>query len=331
MLEASYVRDDTRTLRLISNLALDYGLSSDYRRARDLYGEAFRRMSASSYATALDVLGAWNGISWTLRLLGQFREAIDVSQDAWDYGSDPVNNLGPEHLATVRSVNGYIIVSRRISERRMEALELCKATLELATRLFGEDFPDTLAIAVSQSNLLRTISDDYHGEALALAQSTVERYPGVYGAEHPYNYGCMSNLALLRRVTGDPAKARELDEEALEGLSASLGPDHHYTLTVAMNLASDFAVLGSPREARRIGEDTWPRLSALLGADHQHTLGCAANLSLDMMATGDEEAGRSLQAQTLKTIREVQGPDFPDIVVVAEGKRLDPDFDPPPI
>jgi tetratricopeptide (TPR) repeat protein len=331
MLEDSYVPDDTRTLRLMSNLALDYGLNSNYGRARDLYGDAFRRMSASPYATALDVLGAWNGISWTLRLLGQFKEAVDVSQDAWDYGRDPVNNLGPEHLATVRSVNGYVIVSRRIPEQRLEALELCKATLELATRLFGDDFPDTLAIAISQSNLLRTISEDHHGEALALAKSTVERYPGVYGADHPYNYGCMSNLALLRRVTGDPDEARELDEKALEGLAASLGPDHHYTLTVAMNLASDFAVLGNPQEARRLGEDTWPRLSALLGASHQHTLGCAANLSLDIMATGDEEAGRSLQAQTLKTIEEIQGPDFPDIRVAAAGKRLDPDFDPPPI
>lgn len=332
LLDASYGPGDSRTLRLLSSLALDYGLNSDYKTARDLYEEAFRRMSpAASSATALDVLGAWIGISWTLRLMGLFQEAYDVSQDAWDYGKDPENNLGPEHLATLRSVNGYVVVSRRIPERRAEALELCKATREMATRLFGDDFPDTLAIATSESNLLRTISDAYHAEALALAESTVERYPGVYGAEHPYNYGCMSNLALLRRVTGDADGARELDEKALEGLAAILGPDHHYTLTVAMNLASDFAVLGNPREARRLGEDTWPRLSALLGATHQHTLGCAANLSLDIMATGDEKAGRSLQAQTLETIEEVQGPEFPDMVVAAAGKRLDPDFDPPPI
>ena len=331
LLEASYGPDDSRTLRLLSSLALDYGLNSDYRAARDLYEEAFRRMSpAASSATALDVLGAWIGISWTLRLMGLFQEAFDVSQDAWDYGQDP-DGLGPEHLATLRSVNGYAIVSRRIPEKRLEALELSTATLELATRLFGEAHPDTLAIAIGKSNLLRTISEDRNDEALKLAESTVARYPGVYGEDHPFNYGCMSNLALLRRVTGDAVKARELDEEALAGMTAGLGPDHHFTLTVAMNLASDFAALGLPQEARRLGEDTWPRLSALLGADHPHTLGCANNLALDLLVAGDEAAGKSLREETLSRYQATQGPDFPDAVVAIAGKRLDPDFDPPPI
>ena len=94
------------------------------------------------------------------------------------------------------------------------------------------------------------MSDDYHGEALALAEATVARYPRVYGEDHPYNFGCLTNLALLRRVTGKPAAARELDEQALRGLTAELGPDHHFTLTVAMNLASDLAALGLPTDAR---------------------------------------------------------------------------------
>jgi tetratricopeptide (TPR) repeat protein len=331
LLDAAYGPDDSRTLRLLSSLALDYGLNSDYRTARDLYEEALRRMSpASSSATALDVLGAWNGISWMLRLMGRFQEAYDVGQDAWEYGQDP-DGLGPEHLATLRSVNGYAIVSRRIPERRLEALELSKATLELARHVFGETHPDTLAIAVGVSNLLRTIGEDRHQEALALAQSTVTQYPAVYGEDHPYNYGCMSNLALLTRVTGDPARARQLDEKALEGLTAGLGPDHHFTLTVAMNLASDFAVLGLPLEARRLGEDTWPRLSALLGADHPSTLGCANNLALDRIAAGEEDAGKSLREQTLRRYKATRGPEFPDAEVAAAGKRLDPDFDPPPI
>jgi tetratricopeptide (TPR) repeat protein len=329
--EATYESDDSRTLRVVSSLALDYGLNGQYRTARDLYMDAFRRMSASPSATAIDVLGAWHGISWTLRLMGKFQEAFDVIQDARDYGLDPDNNLGPEHLATLRCMNGYAIVSRRIPERRLEALEVSTATLERATRLFGKDHPDTLGIAIGRSNLLRSISEDRHPEALALAESTVARYPGAYGPDHPYNFGCMSNLALLKRVAGHPDEARDLDEKALEGLMAGPGPDHHYTLTVAMNLASDFAVLGNPREARRLGEDTWPRLSALLGDTHQHALACAANLSLDIMASGDEEIGKALQEQALKGLEKAQGKDFPDLVVAAVGKRLDPDFDPLPI
>ena len=331
LLESAYGLDDSRTVRLLSSLALDHGLNSDYSTARKLYEDAFQRMSpASSQATASDVLGAWIGLSWTLRLMGLYQEAFDVSEDAWDYGRDP-DGLGPEHLSTLRSVNGYTIVCRRLPEKRLEALELAKGTLDLSSRRFGEGHPDTLAIAVSTSNLLRTISEAHHGEALALAESTVARYPSVYGEKHPYNYGCLGNLALLLRVTGDPRAARSLDERALEGLTAGLGPDHHYTLTVAMNLASDLAVLGQAQDARRLGEATLAQLTDLLGDDHPHTLGCAANLALDLIAVGDEAAGKSLQDQTLKRYVKAQGADFPDTVVAAAGKRLDPDFDPPPI
>jgi tetratricopeptide (TPR) repeat protein len=331
LLEAAYGPDDSRSLRLLSNLALDHGLNSDYSTARDLYEQAFRGMSRStSDATALDLLGAWIGLSWTLRLMGQYREAFDVSQDARDYGQGS-SGLGPEHLSTLRSVNGYTIVCRRLPDKRLEALELVRAAYELASSRFGENHPDTLAIAVSMSNLMRTTSDDYQDQALDLAKTTVARYPAVYGASHPYNYGCISNLALLQRVTGDPYAARALNEKALEGLTTGLGPGHHFTLTVAMNLASDLAVLGRPAEARRLGEETLPRLSALRGPDHPHTLGCAANLALDLMATGDENAGKALQSQTLKRYEETQGLGFPDLIMAAEGNRLEPDFDPPPI
>jgi tetratricopeptide (TPR) repeat protein len=331
LFEATYEQDDSRTLRLQSSLALDHGLNSDYGRARELYDDAFRRMSPSgSDSTAADVLGAWIGIAWTLRLLGQFQLAFDVGQEARDYAEDP-DGLGPEHVATLRAVTAYTIVCRRIPQMREEALEVARATLELSTNRYGEDHPETLAIGISLSNLLRTTSDDYHDEALALAEATVSRYPRVYGPNHPYRFGCMTNLALLRRIIGDPATARDIDEQALLGLTAALGPDHHFTLTVATNLASDLAMLRLPVEARSLGEDTWPRLRSLLGATHPHALGCAANLALDRIATGDRTSGEALMAGVLRQYEETQGPDFPDTVVAAAGRRLDPDFDPPAI
>jgi tetratricopeptide (TPR) repeat protein len=338
LFETKYGAADSRSLRLVSSVALDHVLNSDYGTARTLYEQAYRGMSmAGSEATATDLLGAWVGLSWTLRLMGRYTEAYDVGQDAWDFGQDP-EGLGPEHLATVKSVITYTIVCRRLPEKRLEALDLARATLALATSRFGAEHPETLAIAISLSNLLRATDETYHGEALALAESTVKRYPRAYGENHPYNYGCMSNLALLRRVTGEPAKARTLDEEALQGLTASLGPDHHFTLAVAINLASDLAVLGHTHEARRLGEDTLSRLTARLGAAHSHTLGCAANLALDVIETGDVDAGKQLQDETLRLLQETYGADFPDTVVVAErGEpvlghgRLDPDFDPPAI
>jgi tetratricopeptide (TPR) repeat protein len=331
LLETSYGVNDSRTLRLLSSLALDYGLNSDYRTAWELYEDAFRRMSPSGTdSTASDVLGAWIGISWTLRLLGQFQEAFKVGQRGRDFAEDP-EGLGPEHVATLRANIAYTIVCRRIPDKRKDALKVARATRDLSTSRYGENHPETLAIGISLSNLLRTMSEANHAEALALAEETVGRYPRVYGPTHPYNFGCLSNLALLRRYTGDAAAAREIDERALQGLTDGLGKDHHFTLTVAMNLASDLAVLGLAEDARRLGEDIWPRLTALLGAKHPQTLGCAANLALDRMETGDQTGGKSLMADVLRFYEETQGPGFPDAEVAAEGRRLDPDFDPPAI
>lgn len=330
LLERNYGKKDARTLRLLSSLALDHGLTSDYSTAQELYELAFGEMrKPNSGATPLDVIGAWFGISWTLRLRGNFEEALDVAQDVRDYGQ--ATGLGAEHLYILRAVNAYLIASRRLPDKRLEALEESREVLDLATRRHGETNPDRLAIAIGMSNLMRTTDVSYHEKALELAQATVDQFAAVYVDSHPYRYGCMTNLALLKRVTGDAAAAHELDQQAVQGLTASLGENHHYTLTAAINLASDLAALDRLTEARAIGEDTLQRLATLLGPAHAHTLGCAANLALDMIVVGEEEAGRELQDNTLRLLEDTYGKDSPDYLAAASGVRLDPDFDPPAI
>ena len=331
LFEKAYGLRDSRSLRLLSSLALDHGLNSQFTMAKDLYREASRYMNlAKSDSTDSDKLAAWIGLGWALRHLGEYEDALGVLLDARDYAIKRAT-LGPEHLASLRSANGYTIVCRRFPDRRLEALEIVRAIHRSSIRLFGESHPDTLAIAISLSNLLRSISETHHPEALELAEQTFARYPRAYGSSHPYYYGCMGNLAVLKRVTGDFVAARELDERALDGLSQRIGLRHHYSLTVATNLASDLAALGLHQEAREQGEDTVRELSELLGPEHPLTLACQVNLSLDLKALGDEEAAESLSSQVSASYLRTLGPDHPDTVVAAEGKRLDPDFDPAPI
>jgi tetratricopeptide (TPR) repeat protein len=331
LLERKYGLKDPRTLRLLSSLALDHGLMSNYSTAQELFEFAFGEMSrANSGATALDVISAWIGISWTLRLRGQFDEALNVAQDARDFGQNS-SGLGAEHLSTLRALNAYLIACRRLPDERQGALEEGTEALDLATRRHGDSNPDTLAIAVGMSNLMRTTDVSHHEKAMELAEPTVERVAAVYGVMHPYRYGCMTNLAVLKRVTGNAVEARKLDQEAFQGLASGLGQDHHYTLTAAMNFASDLAALEQLAEARAVGEDALQRLTTLLGSTHAHTLGCAANLALDLIATGDEERGKELQGETMRLLKDTYGEDSPDYEVAVSGGRLDPDFDPPAI
>jgi tetratricopeptide (TPR) repeat protein len=331
LFEQAYRHRDSRSLRVLSSLALDLGLNSQYGAAKDLYRDASQFMNeAGSDSTDSDKLSAWIGLAWALRLMGEYKDALDVLQEVRDFAQDP-EGLAPEHLASLRSSNAYTIVCRRVPELRADALAVSRDIYSLSARLYGDTHPDTLAIAVSLSNLLRSTSEEYHPEALDLAESVAARYTRAFGAEHPYNYGCQGNLALLKRATGDAVAARELDEKALAGLDARLGRDHHYSLTVAMNLASDLAELRLPEEARALGEDTLLRLRAVLGEDHPQTLGCAANLALDRNAAGDTWAGEELRRQTLERYQQTLPSDHPDALLALAGRRLDPDFDPPPI
>jgi tetratricopeptide (TPR) repeat protein len=319
--------DNPLTLRVMNNLALDYGLNSDYNAARRMHQDTYLLQSEpSSGASAIEVLDSWNGLARAVRLCGDYAEARDVCEEAYDYGQEV---LGPEHYLTLRTAKDLSIELRRIGTAYDDALELAALVFELCERQFGPDNPDTLAAAISLTNIQRTTGQ--LDSALELAQRTVARYPEIYGVDHPYNHGCNGNLALLRRVTGDPVSARQLNETALAGLDSRLTRDHHYSLTVATNLASDLAELGLTAEARAYGEDTLARSRALLGENHPLTLGCATNLAIDLQAVGQGEASDRLFEETKQRYTATLGPHHSDAQTAAARRRLDFDFDPPPI
>ena len=256
--------------------------------------------------SATEVLNSWTGLARAVRLCGSFAQARDLGEDAWLYG---LHELGPEHHLTLRAATDLSIAMRRIPAVYDEALDLAAEVLELCKRRRGETNPDTMAAAISLSNIQWTLGRT--GEALALAAATVDSYPAVYGAEHPYNYGCMGNLALLYRLTGDPSEARRLNEKALVGLDARLTRDHLFSLTVAVNLASDLAILGDTAQARALGEASLSRLTSLLGEQHPLTLGCASNLALDLRADGAGDEAEALSASTVSGCESTLGADHP--------------------
>ena len=320
-------QDDPLTLRVSNNLAVDYGLNSRYPDARDQHQETYRqRTETPADIPAAELLSSWNGLARALRLCGDYVEARDVGQDAYDFG---VTELGADHPRTLETAIDLSIALRRTRDTYDDALEFASAVYERSKGRFGASAPLTLAATVSLTNIQRTT--DRVGEALALAVEAAEQFQKIYGPDHPYYYGCLGNVAVLRRVTGDAPQALAEDEEALRGLEARLGKDHHYTLTVAVNLASDVAVLGDPARARAIGEDTLPRLRTVLGADHQLTLGCAANMVPDLRATGARAEADRLLAETIQRYQDTLGNDHPDTVAAAESRRIDPDFDSPQI
>jgi tetratricopeptide (TPR) repeat protein len=325
--EEVFGANDPQTLNALSNLALDYELTSDYRKARELCQQAHNMMNeaneTASGVSATSVLISWSNLAWAVRLEGRYSEARDVSEEAWDYGRE---KLGPEHYATLRAAVGLSIALRRIAPEREDALRIARESYETCQKRLGGRNPDTMAAAINLVNVQRV--NGLLDEALELAADTVNRYPGIYGPEHPYNYGCIGNLALLSRATDNPEEARRLNERALAGLDERLTRDHDYSLVVAMNLASDLAMLGESSAARALSEDTLLRLLRVMGKMHPMTLGCAANLALDRRADGATAEAEALIAETMGHYEATLGISHPDAIAAAEGRRLDFDFDP---
>lgn len=317
---------DPQTLRVLNNLALDYGLNSNYIKSRDLHKNVYmlQRDTNPTVSTA-EMLNALTGLARAVRLCGSFREARDLGQEAHTYGPE----LGLDHYLKLRAATDLSIAMRRIPPDYDEALELVEDTLERCTLRRGEEHPDTLAAAISLSNLLRTTGRI--AAALELAEKTADQYPSAYGAAHPYNYACQGNLALLRRRAGEPAEAGKINEAALAGLDRRLTRDHFFPLVVAANLASDLAELGDRAQARVLGADTLARATRLLGADHPLTLTAAANLALDLRATGAAEEAEALAADTRQRCARTLRSDDPLADALVTESRAELDFDPPPI
>jgi tetratricopeptide (TPR) repeat protein len=317
---------DPRTLRSMNNLALDYGLNSEYQAARELHQHTYvLQQNEAGSKVSTQLLVSLSGLSRAVRLCGEYSEARDLGYDAYEFGRQ---QLGADHHWTLRAAKDLSIALRRTADHG-EALIMARDILERCSRLFGAGHPDTLAAAMSLTNILRTVGQ--LDDAIKLAEDTVDRYPRVYGPDHPYNHGCAGNLALLLRERGDLVNARRLNEKCLAGLDTTLTRNHHYPLTVATNLASDIAGLGDAPAACKLGEDTLTQLRTLLGEDHPLTLGCAANLTVDLKALGAADQAARLREDTLERHRRTLGPTHPDTIVATEGRRLDFDFDPPPI
>lgn len=315
--------DHVSTLRAVNNLALDYGLTSDYLGSRTLLEEALR--SGGNAVNRITQLNLWAGLGRSVRLCGFYSEACDLGEDALAFGRELLDADHPRVLLTQKDLS---IALHRYGEHE-RALDLAQDVHARYVRLYGLDHPGTLAAATCLSNALRV--NGLIQESFDLANDTMQRYPKLYGPEHPYNYGCASNVALMYRVRGEPLEARRLNERAMEGLDQRVGRDHHFTLTVAVNLASDLAMLGELKEACKLGTDALERLRRLLGEDHPTTLAASANLVVDLAQSGQTEKAEILSADTMDRYRDTLGLDHRDAVVAMEGRHLDCDFDPPPI
>jgi tetratricopeptide (TPR) repeat protein len=316
------------TFYALNNLAVDYGLNSDYTHSLEQSDENYQaRRIFYGRDDDLQVVLALGRLAQEQRQAGLYLQGRDTAERAYGLCRElvargAINELHP----SVLRIGRFLSVNRRKAGDFPAALETAQEVYDKYTRIFEPNHPDRLTAGINLGNALRAMNRTE--EAIERIERTVSRYGEALGEDHPFTHGTVLNLALVRRQQGDIAAARELLERALAGLTASLGPGHHYTLTCVTNLATAVSEGGDVEAAARMGEDTLGQFRGVLGSNHPHTLVCATNFSLDLRQVGRESEADDLFADTIERYRKILGDNHPDVLAAVDGARLDFDFEP---
>ncbi|MDT3444369.1 MULTISPECIES: FxSxx-COOH system tetratricopeptide repeat protein [unclassified Pseudofrankia] len=320
--------DHLNTFYALNNLAVDYGLTSEYTLALEL--------SERNYNSCRIFFGGDDNLHvvWALATLardqrqaGRYLEGRDTAERAYGLYRELIarGTIRELHRDALRAAR-ILSVNRRKAGDFPAALALAEDTYDKYTAGHPQNHPDRLFAGLNLGNALRAVNRT--DEAFDRFDRTVGRFEQALGSTHPYTYGSVLNLALVRRQMGDPAEARRILEGSLAGLTDRLGPDHHYTLTCVTNLATAISESGDVEFGLQTGADTLRRFQSLLGPNHPHTLVCATNYALDLRHVGRVEEADELAADTIDRYGKVLYETHPDVVAAVEGRRLDFDFEP---
>ncbi|MFF9036019.1 FxSxx-COOH system tetratricopeptide repeat protein [Streptomyces sp. NPDC014892] len=340
--------DDHPRVRDLVNQQLSLLLAAgDDAEAARIGRESMARLDAENDPQDLEVLRMADGIAAALRGLGQYEEALTLSDQVLNgyrdlFGDrDPrtlnaMNNravslrilgryeealrldrqtldgrrevLGPRHRFTMLSEFNYAWTLRLLG-RYDEAVSVQERSVQANRRVLGRDHPQTL---IAEHNL--TMCQYRAGDRLRAKTDmggTLERLERVLGDGHPWTLIAAANYACAEREHGDLDRARFIGESVVRRYRESLGPAHPYAIGTSVNHALMLRAAGERRDATRLTEECLDAMTAAVGADHPWTLGIALNLAVARNLSDDHEAAEQLSSSTALRAAAVLGPHHP--------------------
>jgi tetratricopeptide (TPR) repeat protein len=336
----TFAEEEVYILRAMGNLAVDYRLLGEFAAALKQDEEI-----ASYYADAgvIDLQGIHTNINVARDYygLGDYRAALE-RLDEWmpiqdrELGKGHPSVLLAErtHAITMRKL-GRIFPVTRAGHETPGALELMRETRERTIRKFNPNHEHAIAANMSVANVLRQIGQ--YAEAASLIDDALTRYRKDFAVDHPLTLAAEVNQAILLRAVGDVDRALAIDERAYTKLQERLGAKHPYTICAGTSLATGFALTGRAPEALALTE-RMVQISAndaegeraRGGADHPYVLMRTVNLAHDVRAAGDTRRADALLDDAVGRLRALLGPEHPEVMEAAAGRRLEGDIEPPP-
>ncbi|UFQ18014.1 MULTISPECIES: FxSxx-COOH system tetratricopeptide repeat protein [Streptomyces] len=267
--------DIPRTLTIRSNLAVALGLQGRYTDALALH----RRILEAR----VELLGGKNPLTlysalrtaWTLRLLGNYTEAMDIQGHNSRLHSQVLDR---NHGQTLHAEHNLALCARRTGDLQFALAMMRKVREKLLSRRGSQD-PDALMVSCDYAMLLRQLGRP--DEARELAETTAALYEAQLGDSHPYAIGARANVGLLLRDAGELRAALAVTLRTRGQMARAVGPDHPWTLGCALNAAAVLALSGDTEAAAELGRDAAERSARTLGDSHGLTRDLRAGLALD--------------------------------------------------
>ena len=201
--------------------------------------------------------------------------------------------LGPEHLDTLRALQGLGLIDFRLGENEKALKSLLTVHKgRVSSDQLGPDHPDT-----SRTNFY--IAGIYQQQnrwtkAEETLRLIVENLTEQLGKDYPHTLEARHDLGYVLKLQSNYSEAKQQYQLALEGRVARLGLDHLQTLDTVHELGIVHERLGSYENGVEFCECAWHGRSKRYGNSDNHTL-----LSAQAMALALEGAGRYPEAQTL--------------------------------
>jgi serine/threonine protein kinase/tetratricopeptide (TPR) repeat protein len=184
-----------------------------------------------------------------------------------------------------------------------------KRGIELRTRAFGPEHPDTLRSMNSLGLVYLRQGRSSEAEKLQLETSEAERR--VLGSDHPDTLKSMNSLASVYESQGRYEEAEKLHLETLDAERRVLGPEHPDTLSSMNDLATVYVQQGRYDEAEKILRKTLEARRRVLGPDDPTTLDSMNNLGAVCQFQGRYGEAEKLYQESLVMKRRVLGPEHP--------------------
>ncbi len=294
-------------------------------------------------SASLAELLIWLASAW--RTNGDFERAELLCPRALERATE-----SQEKLLLIRALNLQSALAFDRG-RIVEASEVERRTVDLASSSFGPKHPITTASLANLAVSLRALGD--LPEAITLLRRVVEQNRMSLPSDHPDVIGSQISLAICLREAGLSVEALTLlkyasthsadtqaylrlsqilaatltdlgrSEEALTLLRESLSRAESSTdftlrsqsmevLTTRASLAMVCARLGDMDEALRIQTDVTDRFEVILGPHHPSTLNARNNQAVLLARVGQSQDAMQLFLQVADDRSKWLGPDHPD-------------------